>query len=721
MPPGGEFLQRWGDRGARGGGESAGERLVGREPGAGVRGLKRWPGGRPSADEGWRGMVRSICVWVVVLAGAAGLVVCAAAGGEGDGAGALVAELEAMPTEYGLPWAVDRRVVTALFEADRSDVLRALEQESEALAVMVARFDVHVRAGHRAEAAELIPRIMGHPDFRRPGYASDLVGLLEARHEFDLAVEVLRGCPTASGSRFVIAHVVETQGEDAADELLEYLAGAGREDWLREWVRFRTKRGTAESILERLRDAVVENPDSIEPAERYVIAARAESKGREVEWIGDACKPKLAVECYELGWEIKQGVASQSYYEAAIKLLKRSLSLELTEEDVRRFSGSMAGPPRVDLGLLLRARTEELLAECYQKTGRADLAKPLVEKLAKLEIDGMSLDMLRLAGQVQAQTGQRVVEGMVVEREEPSADSAEYWLDRAEYFIGRKEEEQVRAAFEKALALCSREVEDRERGAQMRLRVVHRYVWYLRRERAFGDAAALLRSELGQAPAGSELARRVMWLLADMDRERQYRIEPGDELLWSALASMAVWDSAEERVLRCMVANAGREGRDEVIGRGEGLCRGAHPSRAQQLGDVCLHVAPERAVVLLRDAEARLEDEGGRERVSSSLFRVYLELGWVEEAERQFAVALAWWGLEAPEQLARVAQVAAEKGDDGRAMRLWRRVANMDGTYLEPLPKLAESGLGERLRGFYEEWGEWDPESWIPEAALGML
>jgi tetratricopeptide (TPR) repeat protein len=452
-----------------------------------------------------------------------------------------------------------------------------------------------------------------------------------------------------------------------------------------------------------------------------VIAARAESKGRDVEWMGEACKPKLAAECYHLAWGLKGEGPSHSY-EAAIKLLKRSLSLELTEEDIRRFSASMAAPPRVDMGLLLRAGTEELLAECYQKTGRADLAQPLVEKLAKLEIDGMPLEMLRLAGQVQAETGQRVVEGMVMEREEPSADSPEYWLDRAEYFMGRKEDEGVREAFEKALALCSRErPEDSERGAPMRLRGVNRYVWYLRREGAFGDAAGVLRSELGQAPAGSELARRAMWLLSDMDGNRQYTIEPGDELLWSALASMAVWDRAEARVLSCMVAKAGREGRDEVIGRAEGLCRGAHPSRAQQLGEVCRRVAPERAVVLLRDAEARLEDEQERGWLSALLFDVYVELGWVEEAERQFAVALPRWALEGPAQLARVAQVAAEKGDDAGAMRLWRRVANMDGTYLEPLPKLEESGLRERLRGFYEEWRESDPESWIPEAALGLL
>jgi len=664
---------------------------------------------------------RSVYVWVVVLAGAVSLGACAAAAGEGDAAAELFAELEAMPTEYGLPWAVDRRVVTALFEADRSDVLRALEQESDTLPVLLARLEVHVRAGHRAEAAELMPAIMRHSHFREPGYASDLVELLERRHEFDLAVEVLRGCPTASGSRFVIAHVAETRGEEAADELLEYLAGAGREDWLREWVRFRTRMGTAESIFERLREAVVESPDSIEPAERYLIAARAESKGRDVEWIGEACKPKLAVGCYHLAWGLKGEGPSQSY-EGAIKLLKRSLSLELTEEDTQRFSGSMAMPPRVDLGSLLRATTEELLAECYQKTGRADLAQPLVEKLAKLEIDGMPLHMLRLAGQVQAQTGQRVVEGMVVEREEPEADSAEYWLDRAGYFMGRKEGEQVRAAFEKALALCSRErQEDSGRGAPMRRWVVERYVLYLRGEGAFGDATALLRSELEEAPAGSELARRAMWLLSDMDRERQYRIEPGDELLWSALASMAVWDIAGERVLRCMVANAGGEGRGKVIARAEELCLGAHPSRAQQLGNVCRRVAPERAVVLLRDAEARLEDEGERERASSSLFDVYVELGWVEEAERQFAVVLPRWAVDGVEQLARVAQVAAEKGDGAGAMRLWERVANMDGTYLEPLPKLAESGLREQLGEFYEEWGESDPESWIPEAALGLL
>ena len=92
-----------------------------------------------------------------------------------------------------------------------------------------------------------------------------------------------------------------------------------------------------------------------------------------------------------------------------------------------------------------------------------------------------------------------------------------------------------------------------------------------------------------------------MYLLADMDRKRRYRIEPGDELLWSALASMAVWDRAGERVLSCMVANAGREGRDEVIGRAEGLCRGTHPSRAHQLGEVCRRVAPERAAVLMAE------------------------------------------------------------------------------------------------------------------------
>ena len=58
-----------------------------------------------------------------------------------------------------------------------------------------------------------------------------------------------------------------------------------------------------------------------------------------------------------------------------------------------------------------------------------------------------------LAGRVQAASGQRVVEGRIKKAEEEQKDSVRYWLNRAQYYLGRKEKEQSEQAYQSAMKL----------------------------------------------------------------------------------------------------------------------------------------------------------------------------------------------------------------------------------------------------------------------------
>ena len=313
---------------------------------------------------------------------------------------------------------------------------------------------------------------------------------------------------------------------------------------------------------------------------------------------------------------------------------------------------------------------------------------------------------------------------MVRAQEEVKAESPAYWLARANYYMGRREDKGAREAFETSLSLCP--IEGREAPAEgevSRWRVLESYVWFLRDRKSMAEAAALLRRELGQARPESETRRRALLRLVEIDYAGHATIDPRDDLLWGVLAATPRWDHSEQRCLVRMMENGTVADREAVMARAERLCANADPSRAKTIGCLCSrYSADERALPLLHDAVARLSDDRERGWAALELFQAYLDLARAAEAEAHFPSAMAEIDPRSvPELLSRMALVAAKQGDTARAFQVWRRVANVDATEMDTLSAIANAGLKEDLRRFYETWQKSDRASWVPGEALSLL
>jgi tetratricopeptide (TPR) repeat protein len=433
------------------------------------------------------------------------------------------------------------------------------------------------------------------------------------------------------------------------------------------------------------------------------------------------------VDAYELGGALN-GVGASA---AAAVFLERSLATALTDEDRQRIQGmSQVFVTRPDEHF--RGWTKQELVEVYQALQRPDLAQPLVEDLVKADLagGGPAFYVARLAGTVQAASGERGVETLILAEEAAKPDSPEYWLARGEYFGGRREDVAAREAFDKALALAPPEAADgpRQKSGTLREQVLRSYVSYLRRSDQTPPAVALVRTELRIAAPDTGTRNWALWSLHAIDVElpKAHVIRADDELLWRVLANSPRWDAPEEHCLAGMLLQATGRERHAANARAQALCRGTDPSRALALGSFFAHwKADQMAVPLLRDAIHRLsgpERREERERAQSTLFGAYLHLKRAREAEQQFAgVAARLTADEIPVRLADLAVLAAQTGDAVGAMRLWRRVVNLDGTALGDLPALVSAGLSPKLTSFYREWQKRDSESWVPAAALKIL
>jgi tetratricopeptide (TPR) repeat protein len=328
-----------------------------------------------------------------------------------------------------------------------------------------------------------------------------------------------------------------------------------------------------------------------------------------------------------------------------------------------------------------------------------------------------------LAGRVQAQSGQRVIERSILQEEKTNEDSARYWLARATYYVGRKEDQPAREAFEKALALALTS------GAGDRGNLVQDYARYLGGQ-SEEDAVEFLRTESGRQGLTGDARQLALGLLLEHCYWRYHRsgkqIAGDDALVWDTLSQKIRWGQGERDCLASMLGGSGETRPPEtsaVMERAEKLCQGADPSRAATLGQICIqHGYPERAVPLLRDAAARLTDEYERDVANAALLRAYISLGYAAEADAQLQFAIRLLSRdELPDYISQIAVVAAKSGDGEHAMRLWRQVANTDATFVLPVRNLAAAGLKDELERFYRDQQAADPDSWVPPAMLYRL
>jgi tetratricopeptide (TPR) repeat protein len=149
-----------------------------------------------------------------------------------------------------------------------------------------------------------------------------------------------------------------------------------------------------------------------------------------------------------------------------------------------------------------------------------------------------------------------------------------------------------------------------------------------------------------------------------------------------------------------------------ALEKAEKLTIDAHPSRAARVGWILNRMnEPERSLPLLKEAVARAADDDLRQSAAFTLFESYLDLGRWREAEAMFSDASArLTSAENPEWLAKIAVLAVRDEAKDDAMRIFRRVANMN--LRTPLvDRLAEWGLRPHLAEFYAEVAQRLPPS----------
>jgi tetratricopeptide (TPR) repeat protein len=511
------------------------------------------------------------------------------------------------------------------------------------------------------------------------------------------------------------------------DEIDTWLAGMpkGTQNfWVKERLRFNVKHGRGEALVRELSDSVRENPQEVEAAiaflDALIFARSTGDETWELSWMAETIRPKLATQAEKIASRLKTLAA----WTSAARFYRQAVDIPLTEEEVQEL-GMMCSAfvPVETLRAMFAAHTREGMAECLLKSGEEDQAqKWMVEAADIREKHNLGLNAL-FAGQTQAASGQRTIEGRIRENEEKSKDDPQYWRERAQYYRGRSESVQEEEALLKGLALTKPQPEPEQphRGhVDWRSQLLADYARFLMREKRRDEAAAFLRKEINEAPAVSESTKRAAHFLAfDLYKE----IHVDDPVLWNWLANRPKWEHTEERLLWRMLESAERDNLDKYFIRAEEAALGKDPSRAHTLGWIMnrMHF-PKRSIPLLKHAIENARDKELKERAVFTLFESYLDTGDWKHAEEIFPDAAGrLTPKELPEWYSRVAVTAAKAGAKSDAMRIWGRVANLSPSQIDGLEDLVEAGLRDELKSFYRKMQKEMPSSEVPARALTAL
>jgi tetratricopeptide (TPR) repeat protein len=633
----------------------------------------------------------------------------------------------AAPPQQPEWWAVDRYVVETLLERDRGEWVQemlAAPMPEDAVSQMV-RFNLLVRHGEanvpgsRPSACEqTLAALARHDHAALNGEWSQIVDFLIDRKDDDLARAAIHHLPTAQpGWGYVLVkrmvdgweplHIVSTwertdrwlvSWQTAAMAKLaqrepQPWRGGDDDYWFALRVQLHQQAKTIPWLAETMQKELRANPGDAAAAIRCVTLSHSVDPPQSPQWMLDVVKPAGAYDAHRIGEAL-----AGPWPGIAAAMFERSLALPFDDADeaaMRRLSAMSQraiGPlQREDLERSLRWQTRAELAEAYQTSDQSAKAQPLIEALARESGEGAPPGLAELAGQVQAATGARVIEGRILEQEEAKADSPEYWTDRAEYFEGRGEHEQAEAAYRKALELSPLD-HDPPRFKDTTFRrslALGRYVRYLRHQHRDADALALIWRELDSVPPDTEYASRMV---SEVWHAFSDELNVDNARLWTWLAARPTWEHLEDRVLHRIAERAGPTRRGDPDHRGDvwakalPLVKDADPSRAAVLGWVMTrHHANDQAVPILRDAIARLEDGEAKQRATFTLFEAYLAMNDATNAEVLWPQARQrLTGREIPQWLGRMIDAAEQSHDAATAQRLAKVRSNLDHRYDKP-------------------------------------
>jgi len=627
------------------------------------------------------------------------------------------------PAPHDLWWKTERSLTEILKEHDLHELVTSpdIRKPTSDPAELLRRLQLFVRAGHREEAGAAITGLAKVRAGLPAHLLVDAAMFLLGREEWELSRVFLETFPhiQAGWDTTLFRHWKE-QGKtiEDIDAWIAKRQPANPGYWVEKRIGLRAENGTDGALIGELADAVRARPAD---PERVILYLDATSHREETpEWLGEAFRPKRALDAYHVGSRLIDRAP-----EAAVKLLERANDMEITEAQIREASRTIQRvlAPGEARKMLIAWFRQGLVRAC-QKTGRDQKAQEIMELLVRDGGDGIvHATMAQMAGQVQGASGARVVEQRIRKDEEANQDAPRYWLSRANYFAGRREDDEAVRAYEKALELASIEKKRRHKVMDVRFEILVSYERHLIRMKKLDAADRLLHRELEQVPHDAITARRAAAAILALDSDHKLLVQPGDPVLWSYLKRIPKWDYTEEQVLWKLLDRTPEADKEKALRRALRLTRGKHATRAKITGWILTRMGQGcRAIPLLRDAVRRLKKKDELESARFTLFEACLDTGDWRAAEKLFPRASArLTGKELPRWYASIAVLAAKKGARADALRIWKKVSNLDPADLHRLDEIAAAGMKQELTDFYRAMAERDPASWIPERALEIL
>lgn len=611
-------------------------------------------------------------------------------------------------------------------------------------------FDLAVRAGEEAAArkalVELKPHLVGVDSPQST--LSDVADFLIGRKQWALAQYFLELYPSAHpGWGYIFVQNMAGQSKNTDSWLLaRYQADGQSAYWLSERMRYRRDQGTAAVLVKEIENKIraagknaqdrADNDRTLAAVLAYLGALEAGGQSVDLTWLPGAFMPSLAFQQAKLGSSL-----TQRSPEAAIAYLLRAQSTAVTaadrqlfKEEMRHRSAMQSALEDADKSIRLGAKLA--LAEAYKNKGENEKAqKVLVELNAESKKNGGVMPFYALsqaAGQIQSQMTQRPLEASIKAAEPENKNSYDYWLGRARYYQGGKDEAKTIEALDKALALTKLPGHGAgESDIVARQIVVDAYAYHYKNTNRPEQASALYWKEYDQSNSAL-LRTRLMSSVQNMDGKL---ISYKNERVFDYLASRKTWDYLEQHLLQNLVESTGVDkksggaARQALWSRLEKLAekRTAQSdpdfSRPYNLGWVMTRKEEtRRAMPLLKQAVKGIKDKEKLQEAQFTLFEANLELGNWQEAEAAWpAVRTRLTATEEPVWLSKIAVEAARAGATKEALRLWKAKDNLDKTCLGPLSELAGLGMKKTLLDYYLTMQKDSPTSTIPKEARKIL
>lgn len=660
----------------------------------------------------------------------------------------LVMSASAQTFNYQTLANIESETTRLLLEKDVGEVANQLARAPRATTVvpLLRRLTIFARAGHRARVLQTLNQLMEATDMPpiserwvvaeavRQMIGTDDLAALRAYYERIMPIDASTAEP--------LLRLWEKEGN--TKELDSWLAARAKQqpEWIRWRIQWRASLGTADELVDALAAEVKANPEDRMRLSLYLQAVGALGRRPNLSWLNDVLAPRHAYESYELAMLLRTYAP-----ESAAKLLERSLTQPFTADDMQLINERLIPryqiPPHVkNWEKQLRFWTKLHLAEIYRAIKQPQAAQIIIEELVAMKDDDLIRDdIYQLAGAVQADSGMRVVEAKILRDEEAGRESVSYWMERARYYIGRKEYTAAMETYRSAFAHLPFKPQD-EASVRARLGLLKEFVTFAatrditdeKSPERRAEAEQLLWREFNAASPETSYAFGVATIISD----HQYDF---DELMDSLfvsqmnviprlLAARSVWTYEEERLIDNIVSRSSLtpEQKANYWTQLEVLTRNSSPSRAFRLASAMVSGgAPRRAIPLLINyleqirGRSDVGDDVNEWQTVEKLFTAYLYSDDWQAAEKLLFERADLRETQIMYDLSRISLVAARVGAVNDAVRLWRMKSNLDRRSLGELKELAATPAKEPLRQMYAQMKKKDPLSSVPDIALKVL